>query len=127
MATLTGFFGLVAAMLSTIGLYGMLSYTVTQRRNEIGIRMALGANRKDVVWMILREAGLVVSMGLVIGTGATLLTMRTADSLLYGLTSRDPTTLVVAISSLTVIAFLAGYIPARRAATLEPTNVLREE
>jgi putative ABC transport system permease protein len=127
MATLTGFFGVIAALLSTIGLYGMLSYTVAQRRNEIGIRMALGASKQKVVGMILREAGLLVTVGIAVGVITTLYLTRFAEGLLYGLTSKDPMTLSAAVLSLGAIALLAGYIPARRAAGLQPTTVLRDE
>jgi predicted permease len=127
MATLSGFFGLLAALLATIGVYGMLSYTVTQRRSEIGIRMVLGANRRGVVMMILREAGALLLIGLIIGTTAALAVAKTAETLLYGLQPRDPLTIAIAVTGLGFVTLAASYIPARRAATLEPGSVLKEE
>ncbi len=127
MATLSTFFGLLAAVLATIGLYGTLSYSVSQRRNEIGIRIALGADRGRLVRMILVEAfGLLVA-GLTAGTVASFFATRTASALLFGLEPHDPLTIVGAISMLAIVTLLASYLPARRAASLEPTAVLREE
>ena len=96
MATLSGFFGLLAAILATVGLYGVISYMVARRRNEIGIRIALGANRGTVIRMILREAGLLVVGGLVIGSVLAIVAARTATSLLYGLKPSDP--LIIGLS-----------------------------
>jgi predicted permease len=127
MATLSGFFGFLATLLATLGLYGMLSYTVTQRRGEIGIRMVLGADRQGVVRMILREASILLLIGLVIGTAVSLAVAKTADTLLYGLAARDPLTIAAAVAGLASIALAASYIPARRAANLEPGTVLKEE
>ncbi len=127
MATLSGFFGALAALLATIGLYGVMSYMVARRRSEIGIRMALGADRRNVVRMILREAGTLVGVGLVIGVAASLAAAQTAKALLFGLTPNDPVTLVTAAGGLAAVAMLAGYLPARRASRLEPTIALREE
>ena len=127
MATLSGFFGVLAAVLATIGLYGIMSYMVARRRNEIGIRMALGANRRDVVTMIMREAGVLVFAGLVAGTALALAAGRAAADLLFGLTPQDPATLAMGAAGLAVVAALASYLPARRAAGLEPTMALREE
>ena len=90
MATLSGFFGFLAVVLATIGLYGVMSYMVARRRGEIGIRMALGANRGNVLGLVLREAGMLLVAGLVIGTGLAIAVGRTASSMLFGLKPTDP-------------------------------------
>ncbi|MGH9774975.1 MAG: ABC transporter permease [Candidatus Acidiferrales bacterium] len=127
MATLSGFFGFLAALLAAIGLYGVISYMVAQRRNEIGIRMALGAQRGDVVGMMMREAGLLVGIGLVVGSVLGLVAAKEAASLLFGLKPRDPVTFVMAVVALAVVAALASFLPARRAAALDPWTALRDE
>jgi putative ABC transport system permease protein len=127
MATLSGFFGFLAALLAAIGLYGVMSYMVIQRTKEIGIRMAIGAKRADVVRMILREAGVLTVAGLVIGTGLALGAAQAAKSLLYGLKPRDPLTLVMAVVTLSMVAALASFLPAYRASKLDPLTALRYE
>jgi putative ABC transport system permease protein len=127
MATLSGFFGFLAVVLATIGLYGVISYTVARRTNEIGIRAALGAQRGDVVGMIMREAGTMVLIGLVVGIVLTLALARAAASMLYGLKPHDPATLMLAALALTVVAAAAAFLPAHRAAGLDPMAALREE
>jgi putative ABC transport system permease protein len=127
MATLSGFFGALAAVLATIGLYGVMSYMVARRRNEIGIRMALGADRRDVVRMVMREAGVLLIAGLCVGTALAVAAARTASTLLFGLGPGDPATLAIAAGALAAVAALASYLPAHRAARLEPTIALREE
>jgi putative ABC transport system permease protein len=127
MATLSGFFGFLAALLAAIGLYGVISYMVVQRTREIGIRMAIGAERVAVVRMILREAGMLTVVGLVIGTGLALGAAQVAKSLLYGLKPRDPLTLVIAIFTLSTVAALASFLPAYRASKLDPLVALRYE
>ena len=127
MATLSGFFGFLAALLAAIGLYGVISYMVVQRTREIGIRMAIGADRAAVVRMILREAGMLTVAGLVIGTGLALGAAQAAKSLLYGLKPRDPLTLVIAIVTLSAVAALASFLPAYRASKLDPLEALRYE
>jgi predicted permease len=127
MATLAGFFGALAGLLAIIGLYGILSYMVTRRRGEIGIRMALGANSRHVVVLVAREAGRLLIVGLGIGAVLAVMSARTAQSLLFGLEPGDPMTLGVAIAALTAVAALAAYWPARRAARLDPLVALREE
>ena len=124
---LTVFFGLLALALASIGVYGVLAYGVTQRTNEIGIRMALGARRFDVVWMILKDATSLVGIGVVIGILVALATTHLVSSMLFGLTERDPTTLLLATAFLILVAGLAGYLPARRASLLEPLEALRYE
>jgi len=127
MATLSGFFGFLAALLATIGLYGVMSYMVAQRQNEIGVRMALGANGRDVLRMVLREAGLLLVIGLAVGAALAVAAGRAATSMLYGLKPHDPITMALAIASLAAVALLASYVPALRAARLEPMVALRDE
>ena len=127
MATLSGFFAALATILAIIGLYGVMSYMVAQRRGEIGIRMALGADAGSVSKMILREAGFLLAIGLVVGTALAMAASTAASSLLFGLKPRDPATLAIGLAALAVAAFGASYIPARRAARLDPVQALREE
>jgi putative ABC transport system permease protein len=127
MATLSGFFGFLAALLAAIGLYGVISYMVVQRTKEIGIRMAIGAERLDVLRLILREAGLLTITGLVIGAGLALGAAQAAKSLLYGLKPRDPLTLVAAVVVLSAVAAFASFWPAYRASKLDPLIALRYE
>jgi predicted permease len=127
MATLSGFFGGLAVLIATIGLYGVMSYMVARRRIEIGVRMALGADRATVIRMIVREAGLLLAIGLAIGALLSIYAARAAATFLYELTPGDPATLSVAIAGLATVTLLASWIPARRASRLEPTVALREE
>jgi predicted permease len=127
MATLSSFFGFLAALLAAIGLYGVMSYMVIQRTKEIGIRMAIGAERADVLRMILREATVLTVAGLVIGTGLALASAQAAKSLLFGLKPRDPFTLVMAVVTLSAVAALASFLPAYRASKLDPLTALRYE
>src|SRR5471032_1387050 len=124
MATLAGSFGFLAAVLATLGLYGVIAYMVARRRNEIGVRIALGANRGRVVRLVLREAALLLAAGLAIGTG---LALWAARAMLFGLKAYDPATFAGAIALLALVALLASYGPARRASRLEPMQALREE
>jgi putative ABC transport system permease protein len=127
MATLSGFFGFLAVLLATIGLYGVISYTVARRTNEIGIRVALGAQRGHVISMIMREAGTMLALGIAVGGAMSLLAARAAASLLYGLKPHDPSTMIVAVVALTAVAAAASFLPAHRAAGLDPMAALREE
>ena len=127
MATLSGFFGGLAALIAAIGLYGVMSYTVARRRNEIGVRVALGADRRHVVRMVMGEAGGLLAAGLAIGVPAALAVTRFASALLFGVTPRDPATLAAAVVGLAVVAALASYVPALRASRLEPIEALRDE
>jgi predicted permease len=120
-------FSLFALLLACIGLYGVMSYAVTRRTNEIGIRMALGARGADVVRMVMNETMLLVVVGVTIGLAAALTTTRLISSLLFGMTSNDPLTIVLAASLLILVAGLAGYLPARRAARVDPMIALRCE
>jgi putative ABC transport system permease protein len=127
MATLSAAFGILAGLLATLGLYGVISYMVARRRNEIGIRIALGADRASVVWLVLREAGLLLVAGVTIGALLAVAAARTAATLLFGLQPHDPVTLVSAIALLVAVALAASYMPARRAAALDPMTALRDE
>ncbi len=124
---IVGFFGLLALLLATIGLYGVMSYTVTRRRGEIGIRMALGAEQSRVLRMVLGEVGLLIGVGLVAGIGVTMATTHFVASFLYGVKANDPATLAMSAGALAVVAALAGYLPARRASRVDPMTALREE
>ncbi len=127
MATLSGFFGALAIVLAAVGLYGVISYMVTRRRNEIGIRMALGAQTRNVLALVLREAGVLVAVGLAIGTLLTLAAGRAAGSMLYGLQPYDAAMMSLAVVFFAAVALAASYVPARRAARLDPLSTLREE
>ncbi|HKM90791.1 MAG TPA: ABC transporter permease [Candidatus Acidoferrales bacterium] len=126
-ATLSGFFALLAGILATIGLYGVISYMVSQRRSEIGIRMALGADRGRIVGMIAREVAVLLGTGLMAGMLITLGATRAVGELLFGLRPDDPPTLLMAVALLTAVSIAATYLPARRAARLDPTEALRAE
>jgi predicted permease len=127
MATLSGFFGLLAALLAMIGLYGVISYTVARRRNEIGVRMALGAGRRDVLTMILKEAAVLLAIGLAFGIVMSLAGGQAARTMLYGLRPGDPLVLAGAVAALSAVTLAASFLPARRAASLDPMNALRDE
>lgn len=124
---LTGLFGLLALALASVGLYGITAYSVARRTAEIGLRMALGANRGDVVILVLRNALVLVAIGLAIGIPVALLGGRLMASQLYGVRTWDPLTLAAAILVLSAFAAIAGFIPAKRAASIEPMNALRTE
>ena len=125
MAVLCGFFALVGAILAAVGVYGVNAHAVTERRAEIGVRIALGADRRAIVSMVLREAGALVGIGLAAGVGAALLASRAATGLLYGIRSTDPVTLGCAVALLGAVALLASYIPARRASRISPVTALK--
>jgi predicted permease len=127
MATLSGFFGALAALLATIGLYGVMSYMVTRRKNEIGIRMALGADRSNVVRMILGDAAGLLGAGLVLGAVLSIAAARVAATLLFGVSPGDPATMITAALGLAGVAAFASWLPAHRASRLDPTMALREE
>ena len=126
-AQLVSFFGALALLLACIGLYGVMAQGVTRRTNEIGIRMALGARGGNIAWMILRETLYLVLAGLLIGIPVALIGARLIASQLFGMNSVDPLTLIVAATVLTLVALLAGYLPARRASRVNPLNALRYE
>jgi predicted permease len=126
-AKLTSFFGFLALILASIGLYGVTSYSVERRTSEIGIRMALGANRMDMLGMVLRGAFLQVGIGLLIGVPVTVFGGRMMASQLFGVKPYDPVVLVITTIVLATAAFVAAVIPARRAANTEPMIALRTE
>jgi predicted permease len=126
-ATLSAFFGVLAVLLAVIGLYGVMSYMVARRRNEIGIRMALGADPGDVTRMVMRDAMKLLAAGLAAGILLALASAQTAKALLFGVTATDPATLALAAVTLGGVAAAASYLPAWRASRLSPTQALREE
>ena len=114
-------------MLAMIGLYGVMSYNVAWRQNEIGIRIALGAEPRRVLRMVMGELALLIGIGLTVGVVAALAATRLVASFLYGVTPNDPFTLALAVVLMAGAAALAGYFPARRASRLQPLIALREE
>jgi predicted permease len=126
-AQLSTFFGLLAIFLSAIGIYGLMSYMVSRRTNEIGIRMALGAERMHVRWLVMREVLVLVAIGIAIGVPAVLLSSRLVASMLFGLHATDAASLLAAVAVMLAIAALAGYLPARRASRVDPMVALRYE
>jgi len=127
LAGLSGFFGLVALILAAVGIFGVISCTVGRRTREIGIRMAMGARRGTVLWMVLRETLVLLAVGLGLGVPVIFAGGRLVASLLYGLEPTDPVTLTWAVVTLSGVALLAGYLPARRAAKIDPMVALRCE
>lgn len=127
MAALSGFFGFLAAILASVGLYGVISYMVARRRTEIGIRMALGASRGTVMRLVGREAALLVGTGLIAGTALSIAVARTANAFLYGLRPTDPASIALAAVLLTSVAAAASFLPALRASRVDPMAALREE
>jgi putative ABC transport system permease protein len=127
LATLSGFFGALALVLATIGLYGIMSYGVARRRNEIGVRIALGAAQHRVLRMILVEASVLVLLGLIIGTALAKVATRVVSTFLYSVTATDPTTLALSAATLAVVAITAATLPALRASRLDPVEALRGE
>ena len=126
-ATLATVFGLIATGLVLIGLYGVMTFTVTRRSREIGIRMALGAFRGSVVWIVMREALLLIGTGLVVGLPCAYALVRIVRAQLYGIEPGDPASIVIATLLLAAVTAFAAFVPARRAATLDPWRILRHE
>jgi predicted permease len=126
-ATLSSFFGSLALLLAAIGLYGLMAHTATRRTREIGIRMALGAQRFNVLWLILRDAVVLVLLGAVIGLPVAFGITRFVSSFLYGLTPRDPATMILATAALALVTVIASFLPARRASKVDPMVALRYE
>ena len=127
MATLAGAFGVLALTLVSVGLYGLLAYTVARRTREIGIRMALGAQRRRVVMLVLKGAARLVVIGIVLGVPAAWAGSRWVQSMLFGLTPSDPIAIAGAALLLAFVAQLAAYLPAWRASRVDPLTALRHE
>jgi ABC-type antimicrobial peptide transport system permease subunit len=127
LATLSKFFGGLALLLASIGLYGVMASSVQRRTREIGIRMSLGASRSSVLWMVMRSCLLLVGAGIAAGVVLSLVLSKLLTSLLFGVPPRDPFAIVAAALVLTIVAALAGYIPAFRASRVDPMIALRYE
>jgi predicted permease len=127
MATLSGLFGILAAVLTAVGLYGVISYTVARRTSEIGIRIALGAGRVAVTALIFRETAVFLAAGLGAGTILSLIAGRSASTFLFGVKPNDPLTLAMAGIAIALVAAAASYLPARRASAVNPVTALRQE
>ena len=125
--TLLSIFAAVALVLTVVGLYGVMSYAVAQRTNEIGIRLALGAQTKDVLSLIIKQGLQLILLGLAIGLLVAVALMKIISGLLFGVTTKDPFTFVAVAVVLTFIALLACYVPARRATKVDPLKALRYE
>jgi predicted permease len=126
-STLASFFGSLALLLASLGLYGLMAYSVARRTNDIGIRMALGATRHAIVWMILREALLLTVIGICIGLPVALVSTHLVANMLFGVKPDDPASILVALLVMVGVALFAGYLPARRASRIDPMTALRFE
>jgi ABC-type antimicrobial peptide transport system permease subunit len=126
-ALLSGAFGILATVLAAIGLYGVLAFVVMRRTREIGLRMALGASRGEVVWMVMREALLLLAIGLGVGVPSALLLSKYVSSQLFSVSPNDLETVAIALAVLCGAAAIAGFLPARRASGIDPMSALRYE
>jgi len=126
-ASLSALFGVLATLLAVIGLYGVMAYTVEQRTREIGIRMAVGAQGRNVLWLVMRDAVTMIAAGFLIGLPAAWLASKLVASLLYGIEPHDPAVIAAAMSVLACVALLAGYVPALRASRIDPLRALHYE
>jgi ABC-type antimicrobial peptide transport system permease subunit len=127
LATVSSFFGALALLLACVGLYGLMAYTVSCRVGEIGVRMALGAQRENVLWLVLRETLVLALAGIAVGVPVALWAATYTKALLFGVSSADPVTIVVSIITLASVAIVAGYLPAHRASRVDPMVALRYE
>jgi putative ABC transport system permease protein len=126
-ALLIGIFAAIALLLAAAGIYGVLSYSVTQRTHEIGIRVALGAARRDVLRMVVRQGMLLAAVGIAAGLAGGAIASRVLSSLLFGVRPTDPATFVAVSAILLAVAFVACFLPARRATRIDAMTALREE
>ena len=126
-AQVSAAFGVLALLMAAVGLYGILAYAVVRRSREIGVRIAVGATPGSVEWMILRESLALLGIGFVIGVPAALFVTRLVSSMLFGLGPDDPVTIVATLAALTTATIAAAYLPARRAANIDPILALRAE
>jgi ABC-type antimicrobial peptide transport system permease subunit len=124
---LLGVFAATSLVLAAIGIYGVMSYAVRQRTREIGTRIALGATRTNILWLVLQQGAVIAAVGTVVGLATGLATTRFLSSILYGVSGTDPLTLSVAVVLLVVTIMLACYVPARRAASVDPAKTLAEQ
>ena len=127
LAAIGGFFGILALVLAAVGLYGVVAYSTARRTAEIGVRIALGARRAQVVWLILRDSLSMVGLGLAIGLPAALGAARAVRAMLFEIPPGDPPALVLTAAVLAASGLAAAYLPARRAASVDPSTVLRAE
>jgi len=126
-AVLLGIFALLALTLAAIGIYGVIAYSVAQRRREIGVRMAVGSSRADILLLMLREAAAFTGIGILAGLIAAFAGARLASGLLFQIGSADPVSICVSVSALLIIAMSAAVLPASRAASINPVEALRSE
>jgi predicted permease len=126
-ATLSGFFGGLALLLAAVGIYGLMAYAVTQRTAELGLRIALGADPSKIGWMVLRDGLFLIAPGIVLGLPLSLAAGRVSSSLLYGIRPGDPLAFALTVAVLLVIGMVSAFVPARRAASIEPVEALRHE
>jgi predicted permease len=126
-AQLSSAFGALALLVACIGIYGILAYRVARRTREIGVRLALGASRAGVRWMVVRESLALLSIGIAIGVPAALALSRFIASLLYGMTPADPGAMLAALATLACVSIMAAFLPARRASKIDPMSALRAE